>query len=77
MLWLLAFAAGFVVDIVWALWACAVQYRQPCRAANMSVLIYICSVVSTLLIVEKQFLAVFAYLVGGWLGTYLIVKRRT
>jgi hypothetical protein len=28
------------------------------------------------LIVEECFIAVVAYIVGGWLGTYIVVKRR-
>lgn len=73
---LLAFAFGFTMDIVWTLCVDAVTQRQPVKAANFSAALYLCTIVSTVLIVEKCFIAVAAYIIGGWLGTYIVVKRR-
>jgi len=72
-----AFLCGFAMDLVWTLGVDAVQMRRRIQAANMSALMYICTIISTVLIVEKCFLAVVAYIIGGWLGTYVIVTRRT
>jgi hypothetical protein len=73
---LLAFISGFAMDIVWTVCVDAVTQRQPLKAANFSAAMYICTIISTVLIVEKCFIAVAAYIVGGWLGTYMIVRRR-
>jgi hypothetical protein len=72
----LAFACGFVMDLVWTLGVDAVQMRRPLAAANMGTLIYLCTIVSTVLIVEQCFLGVAAYIAGGWIGTYLVVRHR-
>jgi hypothetical protein len=71
-----AFLCGFLMDIVWTLCVDAVTWKKPLAAANFSALLYLCTIVSTVLIVEKCFIAVVAYIVGGWLGTYIVVKRR-
>ncbi len=47
-----------------------VDGRQPQRG------LYVCTVVSTVLIVEKCFIAVAAYIVGGWIGTYVVVAKQ-
>jgi len=72
----IAFICGFLMDLVWTLCVNAVTQRRPLLAANMSALLYLCTIVSTVLIVEKCFTAVAAYILGGWLGTYLVVARR-
>ncbi len=78
--WLLvvtfAFLSGFFMDIVWTVCVDAVTSKKPLTAANFSALLYLCTVVSTVLIVERCFAAVAAYIVGGWIGTYVVVKRR-
>jgi len=71
-----AFLCGFAMDIMWTLCINAVTCKKPVSAANYSALLYLCTVVSTVLIVEKCFTAVVAYIIGGWLGTYLVVARR-
>ena len=71
-----AFLCGFLMDIVWTLCIDAVTRKRPVAADNYSALLYLCTIVSTVLIVEKCFIAVVAYIVGGWLGTYIVVKRR-
>jgi hypothetical protein len=72
----LAFLCGFIMDLVWTLCVDAVQMRRPLAAANLSALLYFCTVVSTVLIVEKCFLAVAVYILGGWLGTFVVVSLR-
>jgi hypothetical protein len=69
-----AFLAGFLLDVVWARCVNAISNRRAVSAANLSVLLYLCTIVSTVLIVEKCFLAIAAYAVGGWIGTYAIIK---
>jgi hypothetical protein len=71
-----AFLCGFLMDIVWTLCVDAVTCRKPLTAANFSALLYLCTIVSTVLIVEKCIAAVVAYIIGGWIGTYVVVKRR-
>jgi hypothetical protein len=71
-----AFVCGFAMDLVWTLCVNAVTCKKPVTAANLSAILYICTVVSTVLIIEKCFIAVAAYIVGGWLGTYLVVRWR-
>jgi len=71
-----AFACGFAMDLVWTLAVEAVTQRRPMAAANLSAVLYLCTIVSTVLIVEKCFLAVAAYILGGWIGTYVVVAKR-
>lgn len=71
----IAFIAGFLLDILWVLCIASVQKREALRAANIGAMLYACSVLSTVLIVEQYFMACAAYAVGGWLGTYIGIKR--
>ena len=71
-----AFLCGFLMDVIWTLCVNAVTGKKPLTAANYSALLYLCTIVSTVLIVEKCFTAVAAYIIGGWLGTYVVVQRR-
>ena len=71
-----AFACGFLMDLIWTLCVCAVTQRRPMAAANLSAVLYLCTIVSTVLIVEKCFTAVAAYILGGWIGTYVVVAKR-
>lgn len=73
---LFAFVCGFIMDLVWTLCVDAVTRRRPVQAANLSALLYVCTIVSTILIVEKYVFAVIAYIGGGWIGTYLVVRYR-
>ena len=41
---------------------------------HLSVLIYACSYLSTVLIVDKHVSAIVAFAAGNWIGTYLTVK---
>ena len=71
-----AFVCGFLMDVIWTLCVNAVTSTKPLKAANYSALLYLCTIVSTVLIVEQCFVAVTAYIAGGWLGTYLVVAYR-
>ncbi len=73
---MLAFVCGFFMDVTWAACINAVTYKRPLMAANLSAALYVCTIVSTVLVVERCFAAVAAYVIGGWLGTYLVVARR-
>ena len=70
---ILSFIAGFMLDVVWALCVHAISKRRPIMAANMSVLIYLFALVSTIMIVDKNITAIVAYAIGGWIGTYVTV----
>ena len=52
----------------------SVRDRRALRAANLSLLIYVLALASTVFIVEKNVLAVVAFGTGNWLGTYLTVR---
>ena len=71
-----AFLCGFLMDVIWSLCINAVTHKRPLTAANLSAALYLCTIVSTVLVVERCFTAVAAYVIGGWLGTYLVVARR-
>jgi hypothetical protein len=74
MLILAAFICGFVMDLVWTLCVAAVAKHKPQTAAHFAVLIYLCTMVSTLLIVNSEWLPMGAFVAGSWLGTYSTVK---
>jgi hypothetical protein len=73
----LAFICGFLMDVLWTLCVNAVTSKKPFAAANLGAALYLCTAVSTVLIVEKYFVALAAYIIGGWLGTYLVVWRKS
>jgi hypothetical protein len=73
---LLAFLCGLFLDLGWTRCVNDVQSNRPIGAANMSVLIYVCTLVSTMLIVDRAVIACIAYALGGWLGTYIAVTRK-
>ena len=72
---IVAFLCGFIYDFVWTICISAITQHRPTRAANFSVLIYLCSLVSTILIIEQQIPSVIAFVIGSWLGTYLTVWK--
>ena len=51
------------------------QKRHALLAANLAVVLYVCTFFSTVLIVEKCVPAVIAYGLGNWVGTFWAVKR--
>ena len=72
----IAFFSGLALDLLWVRCISDVQQRNALSAATVGVLLYLCTVLSTVLIVEKCILACAAYAVGGWMGTYYGVKRK-
>jgi hypothetical protein len=72
----LAFASGFALDVVWAACVIHVQDKHPISAANTSVAIYVFTLISTVLIVDKAVAACVAYAIGSWVGTYIAVRRK-
>ena len=71
-----AFLCGVVLDFVWTQCVESVQARTPLLAANLAVVLYVCTLFSTVLIVEKCVPAVIAYGLGDWVGTYLAVNGK-
>ena len=76
MLAAVAFLSGLALDLLWVRCISDVQQRRAFSAASIGVLLYLCTVLSTVLIVEKCVAACCAYAVGGWIGTYLGVRGR-
>jgi uncharacterized Tic20 family protein len=74
---LVAFFCGIMLDIAWSKTVSAVANKQALVAANLSVLLYLFTVVATVLIVEQCFMACFAYALGNWVGTYFTVRYWT
>jgi hypothetical protein len=70
---LAALILGIVTDTVWVKWTAASNALHPVVAANWSAMIYVFGVSYTLIIVESNLLQIGAYVVGGWLGTFLTV----
>lgn len=71
---LASFACGFTYEVVWTACVHSVRDRRALRAANLSLLIYVLALASTVFIVEKNVLAVVAFGTGNWLGTFLTVR---
>ena len=74
-IFLLAFLAGAVLDYVWTRCVESVQQRRAALAAHLAVVLYVCTLFSTILIVERCVPAVIAYGLGNWVGTYSGVRR--
>jgi uncharacterized protein YebE (UPF0316 family) len=72
---IVAFIAGAALDLLWVRCVSAVQEKRPVAAANISVLLYLCTLVSTVLIVNQCILACIAFAAGSWIGAYLGVKK--
>jgi uncharacterized protein YebE (UPF0316 family) len=77
MIVIVAFIAGLALDVVWTLCVDSIAKHRALFAANMSVLIYLCTLVSTVLIVQQYVIACIAYAIGGWIGTYFVVKAKS
>lgn len=76
-LWIAAaLLLGFVFEVLWVGCIAAVQNRAPIAAANIGLLLYLCTVFSTVLVVEQSFYGCSAFALGGWLGVYVGVKLR-
>lgn len=71
---LLAFICGIALDITWTKTVSAVANRQALTAANLSVALYVFTIVATILIVKQCFAACVGYAIGNWVGTYITVR---
>jgi len=71
---ILAFISGVLYDAVWTLCVHAVAKHRPFMAANMSVLIFGCTALSTVLIIDSKWVPLVAFVLGSWLGTFATVK---
>ena len=71
----IAFIAGFFLDVFWAMCVHAVANHRAIAAANIGTMFLLCTIVATLLVVEKNVPSIVAYAIGGWVGTYVAVKR--
>jgi hypothetical protein len=76
MKYLLVFVAGFVSDWVWAAYIAYTAERRPLHAAALSGIIMVLGAYVTVSYLEDPSLLVVAVL-GGMLGTYVFVKRKT
>jgi hypothetical protein len=71
-----AFLCGLIYDYVWTRCVDCVQDRRATMAANLGVVLYVCTLLSTLFIVEKCLWAVVLYGIGNWVGIYIAVRRK-
>jgi len=69
-----AAACGFLYDYVWSRTVECVQHKQAAAAANLGIVLYCCTLLSTVLVVEKCVWAVVAFGVGNWFGIYFAVR---
>ncbi len=71
-----AFLCGLSYDWLWTRCVDCVRDRRALLAANLGIILYVCTLISTVLIVDKYILAIVTYGVGNWVGIYLAVKRK-
>ena len=74
-IFIIDFLSGAAYDGVWTLCVGAVPHRRAAMAAHLAVVLYALTLFTMVLIVEKCILALMAYGLGNWIGTYLAVKR--
>lgn len=67
---------GFLCDFFYAKYTQAAAGRRPLDAANWSLLLSFFWLFLTLSVVEKSLIHILSYFVGGYLGTYLGVKKK-
>jgi hypothetical protein len=72
---LFAFICGFLLDVIWTKLVICVQRNKKVSSANLSVGLYLCTIVSTIFIINGNVGAVILYAIGSWLGTYITVKN--
>ena len=70
-----AFFTGLLTDIAWAQWTLQSNLLNIHSAARWSVVTYFCSVVSAFLVVEHDWIAIAAFGIGCYLGTWYGVKK--
>ena len=71
---LLGFLAGIGTDFIWAKYVKCIANHHAFAAANWSIAIHLCSLVATVLLIDKAYMAIIAYLIGGYIGTYFAVR---
>lgn len=71
MLWL-----GIGTDYAWTRWALASTNHQAVIAANWSVMIFVCGLMYTIQIVERNWVGVLLYIIGCWIGTFMAVRKK-
>jgi len=71
-----AFLVGAILDVVWVRTVASVQEKRAFAASNYSVILYLCTLVSTVLVVQQCVAACVAFAAGSWIGTFLSVRRR-
>ena len=69
-----AFVSGVLYDVVWSLCVHSVARHRPLMAANTAVLTCLCTLFSTVLIVDGEWVPVVAFVAGSWVGTYSSVR---
>jgi xanthine/uracil permease len=70
---LIGFLAGMGTDFIWAKYVDTIAQKRAFAAANWSIAIHVCSLVATVLLIDKAYLAIAAYLIGGYIGTFCAV----
>jgi hypothetical protein len=70
-----SFFLGLATDWIWTRWMQNVAANNPIVAANWSVLVYVVGLMYTMLIIGHAWVPIAFYLVGGWIGTYLAVRK--
>lgn len=75
-MWLaiLAFFGAIIIDYVWVCYYQSIGNGQAFKAANYSILIVIFGLFGSWLLIDKEWAALAAYIVGGYIGTYLAVR---
>ena len=72
---ILAFISGFSFEFLWCKVTKAVQAREAAFAAHMSVLLYLCTFISTMMIAHSCFWSCLTFAAGSWAGVYCGVKN--
>jgi len=68
------FIISFFVDIFYVFWVRKTVDRNAIKAANYSVMIFLCSSITILGIIEINNILLLAAILGFWLGTFLGIK---
>ncbi len=75
-MWLciLAFLLALISDWIWTRYFLAISKNAPFWAANYSIGIVLCGLFASWLLIDKAWLALVSYIIGGYIGTYLAVR---
>lgn len=71
----LAFCIAFITDIVWAKWSKYTNQHRAHLAAIMSVGMIVCGSLYTLAVVRADWVIIFGYITGAYVGTWYEVKK--